>query len=81
MAPEETMRKTIDIFFKFMWNEWNEDICTRIFGWRSEGLWNVWVNTANEHGPIAAVAVYWALLDSGCKNEICNYIEEIDYKG
>lgn len=78
---KETMRKTIDIFFKFMWNEWDEDICIKIFGWRAEHLWVKWTNKVDDYGFFAAPAVYWGDIDSGAQEAICDYITSIDYKG
>lgn len=76
------MMKSVDIFFKFMWNRWTEQVCKEIFDeWKALHIWNVWLNIRDDYDATAAPAVLWAYLDSMCKNAICDYIIKIGYRG
>lgn len=77
------MRKSIDIFFKFMWNRWNEETCYAIFNecYLSEHIWTKWLNIRDDNNAIAAPAILWSELDSNCQQLICDYIKSINYTG
>ncbi len=75
------MRKTIDTFFKFMWNVWDEEICNKIFGSKGKQIWYRWIVILGECQFEAAPALFWAEVDAKTTQAICDYIESTGYKG
>ena len=78
---EKTMRKSIDLYFKFMWNKWSYEICKDIFEDLADHIWEKWLNIKDDYDYIAAPAILWSHLDYECQEAICNYIITIGYKG
>ena len=75
------MRKTIDLYFKFMWNNWSFGWCRAIFGGRAEHLWDIWLNVKDDYDYIAAPAVYWSRIDTECQEAICKFLKTTNYQG
>ena len=76
------MKKSIDTYLKFMWNQWSDEVCFEIFG-EDLGSWlfGKWLGLVAEYGHIGAPAVFWADIDTECQEAICNYIKISDYEG
>ena len=80
-GSEETMRKTIDLYFKFMWNRWSYGHSKGIFGDLGDHLWDKWLGIRDDYDPISAAAIFWSQIDSNCQTKICEYIKTSGYKG
>ena len=66
-------RKVVDNFFYFMWNQWSEDKCMELFKENKmlgEHIWNKWLRNAEDVGPCAAVAPFYASIDNGVRQTL-----------
>lgn len=81
-GTKETMRKNVDIFLKFMWNRWTEQVCNEIFEtYLATHIWEKWLNIRDDYSVVTAPVILWMQLDTKCQDAICNYIIETNYKG
>ena len=63
--------KYIDAYMKFMYNQWDHDMCISIFGeMLGDHIWGKWLAVREYDGVDAAITNIWGKLDYGCLEKI-----------
>lgn len=63
--------KYIDSYMKFMYNQWDYNMCISIFGeMLGDHIWGKWLDTRERDGIDAAITNIWWELDRDCIEKI-----------
>ncbi len=63
----------LDCYLYYMWNQWNNSTCVRIFGeMLGTHIWSKWIKACEECGSDGAPALFYSMLDYDTRKEIVN---------